>query len=209
MSCGNREGSNVIMLKYRPSFEISESKDGGYLVLVSWPKGPEQQLDGFASVEAARSGSKRTAQTGSPAALTRIDSRSSSRAVRAPVCPRHVAALLAHQPLPFAADMQHGEITRPERRALDGKATRGEGTSPHCPPYAAAERRGRSRSRSANRGPFGRCPGNAPRRAGNPTGASARRVPECRSPPWSWRDPRTARHHNGSGPSARIRSAGT
>jgi hypothetical protein len=55
MSCGNREGSNVIMLKYRPSFEISESKDGGHLVLVSWPKGPEQQLDGFASVEAARS----------------------------------------------------------------------------------------------------------------------------------------------------------
>ena len=55
MSCGNREGSNVIMLKYRPSFEISESNDGGYLVLVSWPKGPEQQLDGFASVEAARS----------------------------------------------------------------------------------------------------------------------------------------------------------
>ena len=54
MSCGNREGSNVIMLKYRPYFEISESKDGGY-VLVSWPKGPEQQLDGFASVEAARS----------------------------------------------------------------------------------------------------------------------------------------------------------
>ena len=44
----------MIMLKYRPSFEISESNDGGYLVLVSWPKGPEQQLDGFGSVEAAR-----------------------------------------------------------------------------------------------------------------------------------------------------------
>jgi hypothetical protein len=55
MSCGNREGSNVIMLKYRPTFEINESKEGGYLVLVTWPKGPEQQLDGFASVEAARS----------------------------------------------------------------------------------------------------------------------------------------------------------
>jgi hypothetical protein len=44
----------VITLKPRPTFEISESKDGGYLVLVTWPKGPEQQLDGFASVEAAR-----------------------------------------------------------------------------------------------------------------------------------------------------------
>jgi hypothetical protein len=44
----------VITLKPRPTFEIGESKDGGYLVLVIWPKGPEQQLDGFASVEAAR-----------------------------------------------------------------------------------------------------------------------------------------------------------
>ena len=40
MSCGNREGSNVIMLRYRPTFEISESKDAGYLILVTWPKGP-------------------------------------------------------------------------------------------------------------------------------------------------------------------------
>jgi hypothetical protein len=48
------EGRDVIMLKYQPTFEISESKDGGYLVLVTWPEGPEQQLDGFASVEAAR-----------------------------------------------------------------------------------------------------------------------------------------------------------
>jgi len=44
----------VIMLKSRPTFEISESKDGGYLVLVTWPEGPEQQLEGFGSVEAAR-----------------------------------------------------------------------------------------------------------------------------------------------------------
>jgi hypothetical protein len=44
----------VITLKHRPTFEISESKDGGYLVLVSWPKGLEQQLGEFASVEAAR-----------------------------------------------------------------------------------------------------------------------------------------------------------
>jgi hypothetical protein len=29
-------------------------ESGGYLVLVTWPKGPEQQLEGFASVEAAR-----------------------------------------------------------------------------------------------------------------------------------------------------------
>ena len=42
------------MLKSRPTFEISESKDGGYVVVVTWPEGPEQQLDGFASVEAAR-----------------------------------------------------------------------------------------------------------------------------------------------------------
>ena len=46
-------GQQCDYAEYRPFFE-SESKDGGY-VLVSWPKGPEQQLDGFASVEAARS----------------------------------------------------------------------------------------------------------------------------------------------------------
>src|SRR5215471_12411606 len=51
---GNRRGRDVITLKHRPTFEISESKDGGYLVLVTWPEGPEQQLGGFASVEAAR-----------------------------------------------------------------------------------------------------------------------------------------------------------
>ena len=51
---GNRKGREVIMLKHRPTFEISESKDGGYLVLLTWPKGSEQQVDGFASVEAAR-----------------------------------------------------------------------------------------------------------------------------------------------------------
>jgi hypothetical protein len=54
MSSGNRKGRDVITLKHRPTFEISESRDGGYLVLVTWPEGPEQQLDGFASVEAAQ-----------------------------------------------------------------------------------------------------------------------------------------------------------
>jgi hypothetical protein len=44
----------VITLKHRPTFEISDSKDRGYLVLLTWPEGPEQQLDGFSSVEAAR-----------------------------------------------------------------------------------------------------------------------------------------------------------
>ena len=54
MSSGNRKGRDVITLKHRPTFEISESRDGGYLVLVTRPEGPEQQLDGFASVEAAQ-----------------------------------------------------------------------------------------------------------------------------------------------------------
>ena len=44
----------MITLKQRPTFEISESKERGYLVLVIWPEGSEQQVDGFASVEAAR-----------------------------------------------------------------------------------------------------------------------------------------------------------
>jgi hypothetical protein len=42
------------MVKDRPTFEIGQSEDGGYVIVVTWPKGPEQQLDGFASVEAAR-----------------------------------------------------------------------------------------------------------------------------------------------------------
>ena len=54
MSIRQSEGRDVITLKHLPTFEISESKGGGYLVLVTWPEGPEQQLDGFASVEAAR-----------------------------------------------------------------------------------------------------------------------------------------------------------
>ena len=62
---GKRKGRDVITLKHRPSFEISESKDGGYLVLVTWPKGSEQQVEGFASIEAVRSWIETTAQTGS------------------------------------------------------------------------------------------------------------------------------------------------
>jgi len=54
MSSGNCKSREVLTLKHRPTFEIGQSKDGGYLVLVTWPDGPEQQLDGFSSVEAAR-----------------------------------------------------------------------------------------------------------------------------------------------------------
>jgi hypothetical protein len=68
------EGRDVIVLKSRPTFEISESKDGGYLVLVTWPEGPEQQLNGFGSVEAAAPESKKMAQTRSLAALAPIES---------------------------------------------------------------------------------------------------------------------------------------
>jgi len=38
-------------VKHQPTFEILPSEAGGCLVVVIWPKGPEQQLDGFASVE--------------------------------------------------------------------------------------------------------------------------------------------------------------
>ena len=41
-------------VKLLPSFEICASNAGGYLIVVSWPKGPEQQLNGFATVEAAQ-----------------------------------------------------------------------------------------------------------------------------------------------------------
>jgi hypothetical protein len=41
-------------VKLRPSFEICASKTGGYLIVVTWPKGPEQEVDGFATVEAAQ-----------------------------------------------------------------------------------------------------------------------------------------------------------
>jgi hypothetical protein len=47
-------GKDVKMarVKHQPTFEILPSEAGGCLVVVIWPKGPEQQLDGFASVEA-------------------------------------------------------------------------------------------------------------------------------------------------------------
>jgi hypothetical protein len=41
-------------VKYRPTFEICPSNAGGCLIVVIWPKGPEQQLDGFSGVEAAQ-----------------------------------------------------------------------------------------------------------------------------------------------------------
>jgi hypothetical protein len=44
----------MVIVKHRPTFEILPSKAGGYLIVVTWPKGPEQQLDGFASAEDAR-----------------------------------------------------------------------------------------------------------------------------------------------------------
>jgi hypothetical protein len=44
----------MVIVKHRPTFEILPSKADGYLVVVTWPKGPEQQLDGFASAEAAQ-----------------------------------------------------------------------------------------------------------------------------------------------------------
>jgi len=44
----------VIALKHRPTFEIIQSNEGSYLIIVTWPKGPEQRLGGFGSAEAAR-----------------------------------------------------------------------------------------------------------------------------------------------------------
>jgi len=51
-----QNGPIVSETKYdnAPSHLHPTVEDGGYLVLVTWPKGPEQQLDGFGSVEAAR-----------------------------------------------------------------------------------------------------------------------------------------------------------
>jgi hypothetical protein len=35
--------------KHQPTFEIRGSKAGDYLVVAIWPKGLEQQIEGFAS----------------------------------------------------------------------------------------------------------------------------------------------------------------
>jgi hypothetical protein len=51
---GNFKGHKVIALKHRPTFEIAQSGSGGYLVVVTWPSGPEECLDGFGSLEEAR-----------------------------------------------------------------------------------------------------------------------------------------------------------
>jgi len=50
----HEEHLELATVKLRPSFEICASKTGDYLIVVTWPKGPEQQLDGFATVEAAQ-----------------------------------------------------------------------------------------------------------------------------------------------------------
>jgi hypothetical protein len=60
-------------VKHQPTFEILPSEACGCLVVVIWPKGPEQQLDGFASIEAAKPGSKTMGQAGSRAAFTPTD----------------------------------------------------------------------------------------------------------------------------------------
>ena len=52
MEAGAEVGMAIV--KHRPTFEILPSEADGYLIVVTWPKGPEQQLDGFASTEAAR-----------------------------------------------------------------------------------------------------------------------------------------------------------
>jgi hypothetical protein len=49
-----RKVVELATVKHRPTFEICPSKAGGCLIVVIWPKGPEQQLDGFSSVEAAQ-----------------------------------------------------------------------------------------------------------------------------------------------------------
>jgi hypothetical protein len=49
-----RKVVELATVKHRPSFEICPSKAGGCLIVVIWPKGPEQQLDGFSSAEAAQ-----------------------------------------------------------------------------------------------------------------------------------------------------------
>jgi hypothetical protein len=48
-----RKVVELATVKYRPTFEICPSNTGGCLIVVIWPEGPEQQLDGFSSVEVA------------------------------------------------------------------------------------------------------------------------------------------------------------
>jgi hypothetical protein len=49
-----RKVVELATVKYRPTFEICPSNPDGCLIVVIWPKGPEQHLDGFSSVEAAQ-----------------------------------------------------------------------------------------------------------------------------------------------------------
>jgi hypothetical protein len=46
--------AKMAAVKHQPTFEILPSEAGGCLVVVIGPKGPEQELDGFASAEAAQ-----------------------------------------------------------------------------------------------------------------------------------------------------------
>jgi hypothetical protein len=38
----------------KPTLEVRQSKDTGYLVIVTWPKGLEQEVAGFATEAEAR-----------------------------------------------------------------------------------------------------------------------------------------------------------
>jgi hypothetical protein len=58
-------------VKYRPTFEICPSNADGCLIVVIWPKGPEEQLDGFSSVEAAQRWIKTMRQAGLLKVFTR------------------------------------------------------------------------------------------------------------------------------------------
>jgi len=62
MEAGAEVGMGIV--KHRPTFEILPSKADGYLIVVTWPKGLEQQLDGFASAEAARAWLDKDGQAG-------------------------------------------------------------------------------------------------------------------------------------------------
>jgi hypothetical protein len=61
-------------VKHQPTFEILPSEAGGCLVLLIWPNGPEQQLDGFLAWRLPKRGSKTMGQAGSLAACSHCNS---------------------------------------------------------------------------------------------------------------------------------------
>jgi hypothetical protein len=63
----------MVIVKHRPTFEILPSKAGGYLIVVTWQKGPENLTDSLAR-RLPKLGSKMMGQAGSQAAFTRTDS---------------------------------------------------------------------------------------------------------------------------------------